>query len=137
MDASGTPRRRPLAVTAAVAVLYLGGFAQIMLGIVSIFLRYSTEVQAGGLALTVTLFGAGMVLFGLFMIAVASGVARGSRLSRTTASVVVLLALALAFADLIVAADGDWSAVLIQSIVAAAVLLPLWLGAGRRYFAAR
>lgn len=132
-----TPRRRPTAVTIAVVVLYLGGVAQIALGILSIFLRYSTEIQTDGLTLAVTLFGAGMVLFGLFMIAVASGVARGSRLSRVTASVVVLLALALAITDLVVAASGDWSGVVIQALVALAVVVPLWSGAGRGYFADR
>lgn len=124
-------------MTVAVVVLYLGGIAQIGLGVVSIFLRYSTEVQADGLTLAVTLTGAGMVLFGLFMIAIASGVARGSALSRAIASAIVALALALAVVDLVVAGDGDWTGVVVQSVVAAAVLLPLWLGGGRAYFAAR
>ncbi|WP_285025411.1 hypothetical protein [Plantibacter sp. ME-Dv--P-122b] len=132
-----TPRRRPATVTGAVVLLYLGGIAQIGLGVVSIFLRYSTEVQADGLTLAVTLTGAGMALFGLFMIAIASGVARGSALSRASASAIVVLALGLAVADLVVAGDGDWTGVVVQSIVAAAVLLPLWLGGGRRYFAVR
>lgn len=128
-------RRRPGSVTFAVVLTYVGGIAQIALGILSIFLRYTPEASEGGIALTVTLLGVAMILFGLFVIALASGVARGSRASRIGATVVVLLALLLAVIDLVVAGDGDWSGVAVQLVVAVAVIVPLWTGPGRRYFA--
>jgi heme A synthase len=134
---SAIEKRRPAVVTVAVVLMYLGGIAQIALGIVTVFLRYTAEAASEGIVLAVSLFGAAMILFGLFVIALASGVARGSRASRLGATTVLLLAFVLAAVDFLVAADGDWSGAAIQSVVSAAVILPLWTGAGRRYFAAR
>jgi len=117
--------------------MYIGGIAQIALGILTIFLRYTPDVAADRIAFAVTLTGAGMILFGLFVIALASGVARGSRMSRLSATVVVVLGLVLMGAELIAADDGDWSGVAIQLVVVTCVAVPLWTGAGRRYFAVR
>ncbi|WP_240694933.1 hypothetical protein [Cryobacterium sp. SO1] len=129
--------RRPGLVTGAVVLMYIGGITQIGLGIVTVFLRYAPDVAAEGIALGVTLVGAGIILFGLFVIALASGVARGSRASRLGATVVILLGLALAITAMVVADDGDWSGVTIQLVLVAAVILPLWVGPGRPYFAVR
>ena len=127
--------RRPAPVTVAVILMYLGGIAQIAFGIVTIFLRYAPEAASEGIVLAVSLFGVAMILFGLFVIALASGVARGSGASRVGATVVLSLAFVLAVVDLVVAADGDWSGVAMQGVVSAAVILPLWTGPGHRYFA--
>jgi hypothetical protein len=124
-------------VTFAVVVMYAGGLAQIALGILTLFVRYIPDAPTGGLGLLITLFGAGMILFGLFVIALASAVARGSRAGRVSATVVLLLALALALTDLVVVGDGDWSGVAVQLVASAAVILPLWTEPGRRYFAPR
>ena len=129
--------KRPGGVTFAVVLMYIGGIIQIALGVLTIFLRYAPDVAADGTTFAVSLTGAGMVLFGLFVVALASGVARGSRVSRLSATVVVALGLVLMLADLIVADDGDWSGVAIQGLVVVCVVLPLWTGAGRRYFAGR
>ena len=129
--------KRPGGVTFAVVLMYIGGIIQIALGVLTIFLRYAPDVAADGTTFAVSLTGAGMILFGLFVVALASGVARGSRVSRLSATVVVALGLVLMLADLIVADDGDWSGVAIQGVVVACVVLPLWTGTGRRYFARR
>jgi len=129
--------KRPGGVTFAVVLMYIGGIIQIALGVLTIFLRYAPDVAADGTTFAVSLTGAGMVLFGLFVVALASGVARGSRVSRLSATVVVALGLVLMLADLIVTDDGDWSGVAIQGVVVACVVLPLWTGTGRRYFARR
>ncbi|MCT9870832.1 hypothetical protein [Paenarthrobacter aurescens] len=134
---TGDRPKRPGAVTFSVVLMYIGGIAQILLGILTIFLRYTPEAQSGGIALPVTLLGAGMILFGLLVIGLASGVARGSEAARRGATAVMLLGLAVAVLDLVVAADGDWSAVISQSIATVAVVVPLWFGRGRRYFEAR
>lgn len=134
---TGESIRRPGLVTFSVVLMYIGGIAQIILGILTIFLRYTPEAQSGGIALPITLLGAGMILFGLLVIGLASGVARGSEAARRGATAVMLLGLAFALVDLIVAADGDWSAVIVQSIATVAVVVPQWVGRGRRYFEAR
>ncbi|MFK0039814.1 hypothetical protein ACIQTW_08215 [Paenarthrobacter sp. NPDC090517] len=133
----GESPKRPGAVTFSVVLMYIGGIVQIILGILTIFLRYSPEAQSGGIALPITLLGAGMILFGLLVIGLASGVARGSEAARRGATAVMLLGLAFAVLDLIIAADNDWSAVISQSVATAAVLVPLWVGRGRRYFETR
>ncbi|MDI2023596.1 hypothetical protein SAMN05660916_02585 [Arthrobacter sp. 31Cvi3.1E] len=134
---TGERPRRPGVVTFSVVLMYIGGIAQIVLGVLTIFLRYTPEAQSGGVALPVTLLGAGMVLFGLLVIGLASGVARGSSAARSGATAVMFLGLAFAVVDLVVAADGDWSAVISQSIATVLVVVPLWVGRGRRYFESR
>ncbi|CAD6008233.1 conserved membrane protein of unknown function [Agreia sp. COWG] len=126
---------RPRSVTAAMALMTFGGAAQAALGILTIFLRYTPEASTGALALIVTLLGAAMILFGLFVVALASGVGRGSRASRIVATVLLPLGLALAIVDLVVAGDGDWSGVAVMLAASAVVIVPLWSGAGRHYFA--
>ncbi|MGR0160338.1 hypothetical protein [Paenarthrobacter nitroguajacolicus] len=133
----GESPNRPGVVTFSVVLMYIGGIAQILLGILTIFLRYTPEAQSGGIALPITLLGAAMILFGLLVIGLASGVARGSEAARRGATAVMFLGLAFAVVDLIVAADGDWSAVIVQSIATVAVVVPQWVGRGRRYFEAR
>lgn len=126
---------RPGGVTFAVVLMYIGGILQITVGILTIFLRYVPDVAADGIASAVTLIGAGIILFGLFVVSLASGVARGSRAARLAATIVILLGLVLTGVDLVVAADGDWTGVTLQLVLLAAVILPLWVGRGRRYFA--
>lgn len=131
---TGERSQRPGTVTFAVVLMYMAGIIQILLGILTIFLRYTPDAQSQGVTLPITLLGAGMVLFGLLVIGLASGVARGSSAARQGATAVMLLGLAFAVLDLLVAADGDWSAVISQSIASIAVVVPLWTGRGRRYF---
>lgn len=133
-ESTSARRPRPPGVTVAVVLMYLGGLAQIALGIGTIFLRYAADAAAEGIGTAVTLLGAGMILFGLFVIALASGVARGSRAARTSATVVMVLGLALMLLDALTAGDDDWSGVVIQSLATVAVVAPLRIGRGRRYF---
>ncbi len=131
---TGERDKRPGAVTFSVVLMYIGGIAQILLGILTIFLRYTPEAQSGGITFPITLLGAGMVLFGLLVIGLASGVARGSTAARRGATAVMLLGLAFAVLDLIIGADRDRSAVISQAIATVMVLVPLWTSRGRRYF---
>ena len=128
-------RTRPGLVTFAVVLMYIGGIAQIALGVLAIFLRYAPEASEGDTALVVTLLGVAMILFGLFVVSLASGVARASRMSRLVASILLVLAVLVAVLDLVVAGDGDWSGLALQLVVSAVVVVPLWVGPGRRYFA--
>ena len=126
----------PGSVTVSVVLMYLGGIVQMGLGIIIVFLRYAPGVTADELTLPVTLVGVGIVLFGLFVVSLASGVARGRRAARLSATIVILLGWVLFIVDLLISADGDWSGVIIQTVVAVAVIVPLWVGAGRQYFTA-
>ncbi|MGA1835907.1 hypothetical protein VD659_03145 [Herbiconiux sp. 11R-BC] len=130
-----TARRRPGLVTLAVVLIYIAGIADIALGVLTIFLRYLPETASAGLTLPITLLGAATILFGLFLVALASGVARGSRASRLGTTIVLLAGLALDLADLAIGGDGDWSGVVTQLIACVLVIVPLWVGPGRRYFA--
>ncbi len=130
-----TVRRRPGIVTFVVVLVYIVGIADIAIGILTIFLRYLPETTSAGITLPVTLLGAGMILFGLLQVALASGVARGSRASRLGTTIVLLAGLALDLADLAIGGDGDWSGVVTQLIACVLVIVPLWVGPGRRYFA--
>ncbi len=136
MTVSGSARR-PGIVTFAVVVLYVAGIAEITLGVFTIFLRYTAEAQAAGSTTPTTLLGAGMIIFGLLVIGLASGVARGSRFARIGASVVIGLGLLVAIAELLVAADGDWSGVIVETLASAAVIPPLWSPPAARFFAKR
>ncbi|MET0974237.1 MAG: hypothetical protein ABWX82_01045, partial [Leifsonia sp.] len=80
MDSPATPLRRPAIVTIVVVLVYIRAVLDIVAGVVVVLARYGVDRE--GDVLGVTLLGAGMILFGLFMISVASGVARGSRFSR-------------------------------------------------------
>ena len=55
-------------------LVYLSGLASVAIGILILLSRYQVERAE---VLPVSLLGAGVILFGLLTIAVASGVARG------------------------------------------------------------
>jgi holin-like protein len=127
--ATATGARRPAIVTVAVVCAYVGGLASTVLGILVLLSRYrvpETDVLA------VSLIGAGIILFGLLTLGVASGLARGSRMARLFASLYLVLALALHVWTIV---GTDWDPVSIALIlVDGFVLAALWLRPGARYF---
>lgn len=131
--------RRPGVVTFVVVLTYIAGLVDLLLGILAIFARYVPEVIADGegTRLVVTLVGAATVLFGLLTIALASGVARGDRVARWGVTGLLLLSLVLTVVFFVVNPEQGASGIVTQAVVCAVVILPLWLGRGGRYFAAR
>ncbi len=121
---------RPVPVTIAVALVYLGGLASAMFGILFLLSRYDVP---GSMVMSVSLIGVGIVLFGLLSVAAASGLARSSGLSRLFVSVLALALIALQAWSLAVDHDWDgWS--LAQIAVHALVLAALWAPPAHRFF---
>jgi hypothetical protein len=122
-------------VTLAVVLIYIAGIADVLLGIAAIFARYLPETEADGLAFPVTLLGAGLIIIGLAIVSLASGVARGSRFARGAITILLLLGLVIDIVDLVIDPDDGPSAVIVQAIACLVVALPLWVGPGGRFFA--
>lgn len=118
-------------VSLAVAFVYLTGLLGILVGILVLLSRY--EVPASEV-LPVSLIGAGIILLGLLIIGIASGVARGSRLSRIILTVFLAAQLPLQILA-IVSADWDWITIA-QGAAGAFTLVVLWLPRTNAFFRA-
>lgn len=122
--------RRPVAVTAAIVLVYIGGLLNTALGVLVLLSRY--EVTAD-LVLPVSLVGAATILLGLLTVAGGSALSRGSRLARTLLTaylsvLVVLQAVAMALTEL----DLTLSIALVAAVL---VIAALWIpGNARHYF---
>lgn len=130
--ATSDAARRPVIVSLAVAFVYVTGMLSILLGILVLLSRY--DQTGSGDILAVSLVGAAIILIGLLIIGIASGVARGSRLSRITLT--VYLAIQVPLHGLAIAtADFDWIAVA-QLVLELFTLVVLWLPPTNRFFRA-
>lgn len=118
-------------VTIAVVLVYISAIANVLLGILILLSRYEAAESA---VLTVSLLGAAIILFGLLLVAVASGLARGSRLSRVLVTVYLAILVTLHVVTLVTTDGWDWSTI-VQLVLAAFVLVALWLPPGSRHFA--
>ncbi|UIN31413.1 hypothetical protein [Microbacterium binotii] len=125
--------RRPVAVTLAVVLVSLTGAYNVVLGILVLLSRY--DVAAADV-LAVSLIGAGIILFGLLTLAVASGIARGSRLSRLLVTVYIGIQLTLHVITIVT--SDTWDGLLfVQIALQIALLVVLWTPPGSRYFRSR
>jgi len=121
---------RPIPVTIAGVLVYLGGLASALFGLLFLLARYDVP---GGEIVEVSLIGAGIMLFGLLSVAAAAGLSRGSGLSRVFVTVLAAILVALQLWSLVV--DHDWDAWSIgQVILHAAVITALWAPPGSRFF---
>ncbi|WP_294978012.1 HAD-IC family P-type ATPase [uncultured Microbacterium sp.] len=121
---------RPVPVTIAVALVYVGGLANAMFGVLFLLTRYDVP---GSLVMSVSLIGAGIILFGLLSVAAAAGLGRGSGLSRLFISVLAVALVGLQLWSLVVDHDWDgWSVA--QVVVYAAVLVAVWAPPANRFF---
>lgn len=125
-------RRRPVELTVVVVLAYVQGVLDVGLGILLLLTRYLDEVRAEGDAFFMSVLGAAVILFGLLVIAVASGIARGDRIARIVLTVGVTLSLALDAASIIVA-PTSWGSVA-SGVIGIAILLIIWTGRGARHF---
>ena len=122
--------RRPLPVTVAVVLVYVGGLANTALGVLVLLARYQVDADE---VLPVSLVGAATILLGLLTVAGGSSLARGSRLARNLLTaylslLVVLQGLALALTEL----DPT---IVVALLAAVAVLAAVWIPpTARRYF---
>jgi hypothetical protein len=132
VSASVPASRRPVAVTIAVVLIYLGGVMAAGVGILVLLSRYDVAADA---VLPVSLLGAGIILFGLLTLAVGGGVGRGSRGARAAVSAYLAALLSLLVVT-VVATDSVDPIAVGQIAVAALIVGALWLPPGAAYFAA-
>lgn len=98
--------RRPVLITVAMVLANLTGIVDTGFGILILLSRYRVEDSE---VLAVSLLGAGIILFGLLVLAVAGGLGHGSRLSRLLVTIYLIVQLLL-HALTVVGTTWDWSA---------------------------
>ncbi|WP_454169761.1 HAD-IC family P-type ATPase [Microbacterium paulum] len=121
---------RPVPVTIAVVLVYLGGLASAMFGVLFLLSRYDV---ASDLVLTVSLVGAGIILFGLLSVAAAAGLSRASGLSRLFVTLVGAVLIVLQAWTLVLAREWSWWATA-QIVLYLLVLAALWAPRARGFF---
>ena len=117
-------------VTIAVVLVYLSAFANVALGVLVLLSRYQVAETD---VLRVSLLGAAIILFGLLLIGMASGLARGSRLSRTFATIYLGVLVVLSVITLVTTDGWDWGSIL-DLAIEALILVALWAPPGSRHF---
>ncbi|MBB3157788.1 cation-transporting ATPase E [Microbacterium proteolyticum] len=130
-DATATSaRRRPSAVSAAIVLVYVGGFINTALGIVVLLARYGVPDD---LVLPTSLVGAATVLLGLLTVAGGSALSRGSALARNLLTAyLALLGVLQAVAMILTELDPVLTVALVAAV---AVIIAIWVPAGsRRWF---
>jgi hypothetical protein len=120
-------------VTIAIVLIYVTAFASLAMGIVVLLSRYDVPEDA---VLFVSLLGAAVILLGLLMIALASGLSRGSRFARTLITVYLVISIGLHVTTIVSTDVWDWSAA-IQAVIDALLIAVLWLPPGSRFYARR
>lgn len=128
-DAPVSPRR-PLVVSLVVALTAINGIGSALVGTLILLSRYDVPAQD---VLTVSLLGAGVILFGLLTLAIGGGIARGSRLSRLAATVYLGVQLLLAALAIVLTSWDAWG--IAGAVLDVLTLLALWAPPGSRYFA--
>ena len=127
--------RPPVAVLVVVALVYLSGILDIVVGIFTILGRYLPGIEQGGTDQTVvTLIGAARILIGLFTCAMASGLFRGQRSARIIVTVALTISFLIALGDL-VTDPTDLVAKIGDPVLTALIASALWVGGAGRHFA--
>lgn len=124
-------RATTVVLTVSIVLVYLSALSSVALGILVLLSRYRVPEE---LVLAVTLVGAAIILLGLLMIAIASGLSRGSRFARLliTGYFGILVVL-----NVISIVTADWDAFsVVQMIVQALVIAALWVPPGSLGFQA-
>lgn len=121
--------RRPTVVTIAVVLIYISGLSNAAVGLLVLLSRYQVPAED---VLTVSLVGAAVILVGLLTLAVASAIARGSRLARILLTVYLVLQIALHVVT-IVTTEWDWAAIVL-TVAEAFILFAMWAPPGARHF---
>lgn len=124
------PAHQPVLVRIAVILVYLSGLASVAIGILVLLSRYHVERAE---VLPVSLLGAGVILFGLLTIAIASGVARGRRLARLLLTIYLCIQFVLHVVTIATADTWDWTS-MAEVVAYAFIGVALWTPPGSRYF---
>lgn len=122
--------QRPVTVSTAVVLVYLGGIASAMFGLLFLLVRYEVDRSE---SLAVTYAGIAIMLFGLLAMAAARGLSLGSGLSRVFVTVLAGLLIAVQVWSVVI--DDDWATWTLAQIVAYAfIVVALWTPPGLRFF---
>lgn len=124
------PAHQPILVRVAVVLIYVGGFVSVAIGILVLLSRYDVEASE---VLPVSLLGAGVILFGLLTIAVASGVARGRRLARWLLTLYLTVQFVLHVITIVTADTWDWTSIA-QLALYVFIAIAVWTPPGSHYF---
>ncbi|GAA1464872.1 hypothetical protein [Microbacterium thalassium] len=123
-------RRRPVAVTVAVVLIYLSGLLATAIGILILLSRYDVPESE---VLTVSLLGSAVILFGLLTVSAGASIARGSALARLLVTIYLGLQLVLHAVTIVATSDWDWAG-FVQPALMIFILVVLWLPPMARYF---
>nr|WP_208380025.1 hypothetical protein [Microbacterium endophyticum] len=111
-------------------MVYLSGLTSTGLGILILLSRYQVAIDQ---VLLVSLLGAGIILFGLLTVAVASSLSRGSGLSRLLVTIYLGVQITLHLTTIITTDVWDWYAA-VQLALEIFVVAVVWLPPASRYF---
>jgi holin-like protein len=112
--------------------VYLSGLSNVAIGLLVLLSRYRVEPDA---VLTVSLLGAGTILFGLLSLALASGLSRGSRLARLLVTAYLTVQAALQVVTILTTDPWDLVALVLLA-VEVFIVVALWTPPGSRWFRA-
>ncbi|PJJ65619.1 hypothetical protein [Compostimonas suwonensis] len=129
-----TRTRPPAELLVATVLSYIAGIAEIVLGILLIFVRYVPDIDDTGDREIVTIVGAATVLLGLFVVSLASGLTRGRRDARILLTVLFSISFVLGLVVLFADADDAWFRV-VDLAITAGIVCVLWTGRVARFFA--
>ena len=120
-------------MTLAVALVSISGAISAIQCVLILLSRYDVEQ---GEMMAVSLIGAATALFGLLTLAVASGLARGSRLSRLLVTLYIVVQVPLHIVTIVVADTWDIVST-VEAVLDLTVLAIMWTPAGARHFHSR
>jgi hypothetical protein len=129
------PRKRPWELVVVVVLCWIQAIVAVVTGALLVLNRFPHEFSSGGVTIT-TLVGAATVLVGLFIIGLASGINKGDRAARIGLTVLLVLDLASDF--YLGWLEPDEPLLRLGSgILSIIILIVVWTGRPRRYFAYR
>ncbi len=134
MTNTAATRRRPAELILIVVLIYASAIASIVLGVVMILARYILPDGDASARAVVTVAGAFVVLIGFMLVSLASGIARGDRNARVLATVLLGISATVSLVSLAVDPEDLWTQI-IGVVVDAGVIVVLWTGRVRRFFA--
>lgn len=124
------PALQPPLVRVAVVLVYLSGFVSVAIGILVLLSRYQVDRAE---VLPTSLLGAGVILFGLLTVAVASGIARGRPGARLLLTIYLIVQVVLHLITIVTADTWDWASI-VQVLLYAFIGVAVWTPPGSRYF---
>ena len=122
-------------MTIVVVLTYISGIMSILGGVLLLLVSHNTNVEAqlgagSGVLLTVGILS---IIIGLATILVARGLRHGNRRSRLLVTIVEALQIIASVVALFTAASQSLS-LIVQIVVAAAVIALLWSGSAKPFF---